>query len=259
MTSRLFGSPGGYEPGLSSPGAGLRASTSGRDSADAEAGGGDTTDRNTTERDTSALDGSGPTRAGDPAGEGWTLRYPSGTVLVVAGIPGAGKSTLIRRMFGDTTDVRECGQDAGPLVLDSAGVRTALRARFGPRAPYRLYRPAVHTLHYARIAWMTAWHRGDLVVHECGTRRWARQAITGLARLRHRPAHLILIDTPPADALAGQRARGRTVRSRAFRRHEQAWAQLRSADPAALYREGWSSIQIIDRRSARTLTAIRFD
>ncbi|AEH08637.1 AAA family ATPase [Candidatus Protofrankia datiscae] len=235
----------------------------GAQTADHGMTGHDTTGRGMTERDTHALDGPEPTHAGDPAGDpacaGWTLRYPTGTVLIVAGIPGAGKSTLIRRVFGGSTDPRTQAWGTGPLVLDSADIRTALRARLGRRLPYRLYRPAVHVAHYARIAGMTLRRGESLVVHECGTRRWARRAITGLARLRHRPVHLILIDTPSADALAGQRARGRSVRSRAFRRHERSWARLRDADPAALYREGWSSIRVLDRRDARALTAIRFD
>ncbi|WP_250286608.1 MULTISPECIES: AAA family ATPase [unclassified Frankia] len=274
MTSRLSRSPGGYGLRLPNRRVTLRASASGPGPTDARRTGHSATGRDTTGRDVCALGRPGPPHAGDPSGDpsgaGWTLRYPAGTVLIVAGIPGAGKSTLIRHVFGDITDPGpkpspEPGSDprartrgARPLILDSADIRTALRARLGPRLPYRLYRPAVHIAHYARIAWMTARHGESLVVHECGTRRWARRAITGLARARHRPAHLILIDAPSADALAGQRARGRTVRSRAFRRHERSWARLRAAGPAALYREGWSSARVLDRRDARTLNAIRF-
>jgi hypothetical protein len=153
------------------------------------------------------------------------LRFPAGSVLLVAGIPGAGKSTLIGRLFGSTpSDV---------LVLDSADVRAAFARRLGPALPYRLYRPLVHTAHYARIAAWVLGPRRNLVVHECGTRDWVRRTVTALAALRLRPAHLLFLDTPPELALAGQRSRGRMIPTRPFRRHSRQSARLRRAIDAA--------------------------
>jgi hypothetical protein len=210
------------------------------------------------------------------------LRFPAGSLLLVAGIPGAGKSTLIGRLFGSApSDV---------LVLDSADVRAAFARRLGPALPYRLYRPLVHTMHYARIAAWALGPRRNLVVHECGTRAWARRTVAALAALRLRPAHLLFLDTPPETALAGQHSRGRTVPTRPFRRHSRRSALLRRAIDAAtagcspasapshplrlrraprlrrrrdaapdLRREGWASARRLSREQAERLTAIRFD
>lgn len=194
---------------------------------------------------------------------------------MVAGIPGAGKSTLIHRLFD--------GPAAQPntVVLDSADVRATLARRFGRRVPYNVYRPAVHTLHYARIAaWTLLGPPRDLVVHECGTRDWARRTVARLAAVRGREAHLLFLDTSPEQALAGQRSRGRVVRTKAFVRHSHSWVRLRSAiDEAAatpagtssrarlvrrvtgapsLRREGWTSARSITRDQAAALTSIHF-
>jgi hypothetical protein len=213
--------------------------------------------------------------------EAFELRYPTGSVLMVAGIPGAGKSTLIQRLFGAPANRTA----ATAVVLDSAEIRAVLARWLGPRVPYAAYRPVVHTLHYWRIAAWTLGPRRNLVVHECGTRDWARRTIARLAATRRRQAHLLFLDTPPNLALAGQRSRGRVVPTQSFVRHSSSWTRLRSAvdevvDPAigpaqdrlgrqrpvrrltrapSLRREGWTSARSITREQATALRAIRFD
>jgi len=258
------------------------------------------------------LSASGPGRAAEPptadaageadaadAGAGsapWqTLVFPAGAILLIAGIPGAGKSTLIERLFGPSgppgaaapnipnapdapntpdapgasnlpgaPDIPADGHPSrpghGPVILDSAQVRAWLARRLGSWLPYPVYRPLVHTIHYARIAaWAVGPHR-SVIVHECGTRDWARRTVALLARLRHRPAHLLFLDTPPATALAGQYARGRVVPARSFRRHERAWSRLRTAVRAqALLREGWTSARGLTRDEAAAIAEIRFE
>ncbi|WP_049795782.1 AAA family ATPase [Frankia sp. EAN1pec] len=201
----------------------------------------------------------------DP-GTGWSMIVPAGGVLVVAGIPGAGKSTLIQRLYHGApapAPGRGAGPAGGraddPLVLDSAQVRAALARRLG-HLPYALYRPVVHTVHYWRIAAWTAGPRRNLVIHECGTRTWARRTVAALARLRRRPAHLVFLETSPAAALAGQHARGRVVPHRSFRRHERSWARMRAAlQDGSLAREGWTFARGISREEAARLTEIRFE
>ncbi len=193
-----------------------------------------------------------------PGDAGWVLAVPAGGILLVAGIPGAGKSTLIQRVFpADPAAGPPAG--AGPVVLDSAQVRALLARRLG-RLPYALYRPVVHTVHYWRIAAWTVGPRRDLVIHECGTRTWARRTVALLARLRGRPAYLVFLETPPAAALAGQHQRGRVVPHRSFQRHERSAERMRTAlRNGSLTAEGWACARGITRDEAARLTRISFD
>jgi GTPase SAR1 family protein len=104
------------------------------------------------------------------------LTYPENAVVVIAGIPGAGKSTLIRRVVDRST----------ARVVDTDDQR-----RDGGRASY--------VRHYAHIV-TAVWGRRPVVIHSRGTLGTLRRAITLLSSLRGRPAHLILLDA---------RARGR--------------------------------------------------
>src|SRR5690242_12227216 len=114
------------------------------------------------------------------------LIFPSDSVIVVAGVPGAGKTTLLRRAVD---------RDVATVV------DTDDRARRGP---------LLYLGHYARIAAAIAGAR-PAVIHSRGTHGASRRAIVALARLRGRPAHLLLLDADRAAAERGQHARGRTV------------------------------------------------
>jgi hypothetical protein len=160
------------------------------------------------------------------------LTFESDAVVVVAGVPGAGKTTLIRR-----------GVDRGAArVVDTDDQRAAGRRRL------------LNAAHYARIAVAIAGRR-PVVIHSRGTRAAARRAIALLARLRRRPAHLILLDAGRAGAEAGQRARGRTVDPGAMGRQVARWGQLMVRGPAG---EGWASVIVLDRGQAARTRAIEF-
>ena len=120
------------------------------------------------------------------------LAYEHDAVVVVAGVPGAGKSTLIRRAVDRTA----------AAVVDTDDERE--RGRGG-----RL----LYARHYVRIAAAVLGAR-PVVVHSRGTRAPARRAVALLARLRGRPAHLLLLDADRPAAEAGQRRRGRVLGAR---------------------------------------------
>jgi predicted ATPase len=159
------------------------------------------------------------------------LRFPADAVVVVAGVPGAGKTTLIRR------------------TVDPAAVRvvdTEDRRERGERASY--------LGHYARIVGAVAGRR-PAVIHSRGTHAVARRAIAVLARLRGRPAHLVMIDAPRAAAEAGQRRRGRMVPEAEMERQVARWHRLMARVPPG---EGWASVVVLDREQASTTSGFEF-
>ena len=140
------------------------------------------------------------------------LRFPSDAVVVVAGVPGAGKTTLLRRAVQAPSLPRpslpaRAGREPGgrrrsARVLDTDDRRAG---RWG-RAP----RALLYAAHYLGILAAIA-GRTPVVIHSRGTHARARRAILWAARLRGRPAHLLLLHADRPVAEAGQRARGRRV------------------------------------------------
>ena len=130
------------------------------------------------------------------------LTYPDNAVVVVAGLPGAGKSTLIRRAV-DRSAVR---------VVDTDDQR-----RDGGRAS--------NVRHYGHML-AAVWGGRPVVIHSRGTLGTLRRGITLVASLRGRPAHLILLDAPRDAAEAGQRRRGRTIPARRMDREVARWDRL---------------------------------
>jgi predicted kinase len=159
------------------------------------------------------------------------LTYPDNAVVVVAGLPGAGKSTLIRRAV-DRAAVR---------VVDTDDQRRA-----GRRASY--------VRHYGHI--LTAvWGRRPVVIHSRGTLGTLRRLITLASSLRGRPAHLILLDTPRAAAEDGQRRRGRFVSRTKMDREVARWERLLDR---GVRREGWRSVTVLDRPSAASVERLQW-
>ncbi|GAA2707016.1 AAA family ATPase [Actinoplanes palleronii] len=176
------------------------------------------------------------------------LNFPAGSLLVVAGVPGAGKTTLLKRLL----------PQAGVRLLDSEHGRVRLSRYFGA-LPYKYWRPLVHASHYVRL-YRALRGPESIVVHESGTRSWARRLITGAARRADRRTHLLLLDVDPGEALAGQRTRNRKVRPSVFAAHCRNWQRLlrEVADSGhPIHREA-ATITVIDRAVATELSAIRF-
>ncbi|MFJ5677123.1 AAA family ATPase [Streptomyces sp. NPDC093097] len=181
------------------------------------------------------------------------LRFPPGDLVVVSGLPGSGKSTLMRR----AVPVRD-GRGAPVHRVDSQDARETWEGGPLRRLPYALCRPLVRVAHYRTLR--RALRSGaSVVVHDCGTWAWVRRWLARTARRGGRALHLVLLDVPPAAALGGQRARGRGVSRYAFARHRRAVRRLVKRAETARLPRGVGSAVLLDRRSAAALERLTFD
>ncbi|MDG4535658.1 AAA family ATPase [Streptomyces sp. AV19] len=183
----------------------------------------------------------------------WELRCRAGDLLVVSGLPGSGKSTLIRRV-APALD----GRGEPVPCLDSQDSRARLERRLPARLPYGLYRPLARIAHYARLR--AALRSGaSVVVHDCGRTGWVRRWLAREARRRGTGLHVLLLAVAPDTALAGQRTRGRTVSASAFGRHRRAMERLVAAAADGRVPAGAASVVLLDRAAADALGSIAFD
>jgi hypothetical protein len=173
------------------------------------------------------------------------LVYAPNDVLVVSGLPGSGKTTLMRRC------VRV-------LVVDSQDIRTRRKERFPRWVPYAVYRPLVRLEHYRRLR--RAMLGGSaLAVHDCGTVPFVRRWLRRTARRQGRGMHLLLLDASTVGARDGQLARGRRVSRYAMFRHRVTHRRELDRLGAAEGATGdWQSVVVLDRIGALLVTGIGF-
>ncbi|MBZ4322607.1 AAA family ATPase [Streptomyces huiliensis] len=180
------------------------------------------------------------------------LAYPADAVLVVSGLPGSGKSTLIRRWSraASVVDPRDAHEDCAAVMPDSL--------------PYAVYRPWARLVH-ARRLWSAVRAGGPLLVHDCGSRAWLRRLLAREAGRRGRELHLVLLDVGAADALAGQEARGRWARPRVFDRHRRGLRRLLDAlaapgagEPGGGPVPEAASVVLLDRTTREHVAAVEF-
>ncbi|MFJ3807756.1 AAA family ATPase [Streptomyces sp. NPDC090073] len=172
------------------------------------------------------------------------LLFGPADLVVITGLPGSGKSTLMHRTV---TGHR----------IDSQDTRDRWDTKVPRGLPYALYRPLVRLAHYAGLR--RALRTGEgVVVHDCGTQPWVRAWLAREARRRGGALHLLLLDVPPGTARAGQRERGRGVSRYAFRRHRRTAERLLRAVEKGELPAGCGSAVLLDRDAADVLNRVGF-
>ncbi|GAA3816603.1 AAA family ATPase [Streptomyces chiangmaiensis] len=172
------------------------------------------------------------------------LIFEAGDVVVVTGLPGSGKSTLMRRAVRGAR-------------VDSQDTRDRWDTRLARFLPYAVYRPLVRMAHYAGLRRALRAGTG-LVVHDCGTQSWVRGWLAREARRRGGTLRLLVLDVPVDTALEGQQARGRGVSRYAFLRHRRATRHLLCSVEQGRLPEGCGSAVLLDRDAADVLRRIDF-
>ncbi len=173
-----------------------------------------------------------------------TLTFGRDDLVVITGLPGSGKSTLMHRAVPGRR-------------VDSQDTRERWAARLPRVLPYALYRPLVRLAHYGVLRHALGTGEG-VVVHDCGTQPWVRGWLARAARRRGGTLHLLVLDVTPDTARAGQRERGRGVSRYAFRRHRRTTARLLGAVERGELPGGCGSALLLDREAADALERIYF-
>lgn len=172
------------------------------------------------------------------------LTFGASDLVVVTGLPGSGKSTLMRRAVRGAR-------------IDSQDTRERWDTRLARFLPYAVYRPLVRLAHYAGLSRALRAGAG-VVVHDCGAQAWVRGWLARAARRRGGTLHLLVLDVSAGTALAGQHERGRGVSRYAFLRHRRATRRLLRSIERGRLPEGCGSAVLLDRDAADVLRRIDF-
>ncbi|MFC6885787.1 AAA family ATPase [Actinomadura yumaensis] len=186
---------------------------------------------------------------------GTALRFPAGSLVLVAGLPGAGKSTMLDRLYGLSGEETRPVRAGGARVIDSRQSRNRWARLLRP-LPTRARTPLVHATHVWRIA-RAVLGGHSVVAHTRGTWPHILRGFAWLVRRRGGRMYLVLIDVDPETARAGQFARGRTVTAATFARHTRRWGPLIERGRAGSVPPA-DGVTVLDRDAADRLEAILF-
>lgn len=173
---------------------------------------------------------------------GAVLLVPAASLVMLAGLPGAGKTTLLRTLTRNR-------QPAAMVTLDSEDVAILMRPL---PVPYRVLRPVVHAVHIVRVVRAAATPAACVLATDPMSSPVRRLVLYFAARLTGRSLDLVVVDATLAEAVDGQRRRGRALGRHRMARHDRRWGRLRQRRSIP-----WATSSIVvDRAEARSLTGV---
>lgn len=174
------------------------------------------------------------------------LRYPTGSVLLVGGVYGLGKSTLAARVFSDAVIV-DPDATARRLGLSWDASHDAIFADLWRQVDDALAAP------------------GRTVVCTLpGLRSWQYRGLRRRAKAAGAPFHIIYLDGSAQLSAAGQATRGRVIPAAFMADTLERWAWLRMRLEMACHDEngevpytfGAESVLVMDRDAVDTLRTV---
>lgn len=136
-------------------------------------------------------------------------------LVMLIGLPGAGKSTLARRWIASSPGT----------LLDSEQVAARLHL-LTRLIGYERVRPVVHLLHLLRVLGGLLGTDSRVLLTDPGTSPMRRRLLTAAAKVAGRRVHLRLLDVSYDVAVAGQHERERVVPQASMQRHRARWQRL---------------------------------
>lgn len=190
----------------------------------------------------------------EPLKAGVVDRWSGRRLVVVGGVPGAGKTAVIAAV----------ASELNARALDPEQIHQWLARHLPSDTPYQWYRLWVHLGHAARVLVALTCRRDVLLLIHAPANRWRRRRLgLSLARRYGWRTVLVIIDVSRQSALAGQKDRHRVLGEASFQRHWRRSEVLREAiigGSVSLDDSGWDQVVMVDRtRAIATLRTVCVD
>lgn len=174
------------------------------------------------------------------------LHYPAGSMIVIGGPVGVGKSTLISRL----------APSSGARVISVDELRGDVQEQRGLRRDAYSVQAWEEAVVLFQEQMHDALHAGEsVIVDVTAVMPWPRANLAALAHEHERPGHLLMLDGGLQLCLSGQAERHSPIEPDTVLDYVRHWERLKSdllrGDLECV--AGWTSVAVMDRPAANTL------
>jgi len=177
------------------------------------------------------------------------LSFPSNSLVIVAGMPGSGKSTFLEKLLPEVP------------TLSIDGLQRELRRRWKKKVTLGAAADRVPK----RLSEMME-EDGPVALEITGMRRKHRRLFQHLAFKAGRPCHIIFLDTDPDVCRERQHERGHVIDEDKMSQYAGGWLEIKSKlceehDEVAVESvqlEDYASVSVLGLEAVDVLRAVRF-